>query len=184
MNDLSITYKVITGEFEVVSKENYENIISLVHKDMGEKSPIFVPYEEIKLPRRATNDSAGYDFFLPHNIHLDPGESFLIHTMIRVKINTGWVLMTFPKSGLSYKYNTQLANTVGIVDGDYYNSKTDDYTNEGQMTVKLINRGNKVLELSAGSKFVQGVFLPYGITMSDDNTPKKTRNGGFGSTGI
>lgn len=184
MTDQIITYRAIVGDFEVVSRENYENIISLAHKDMGEKSPIFVPYEEIKLPRRATQDSAGYDFFLPHNIHLDPGESFLIHTMIRVKINTGWVLMVFPKSGLSCKYNTQLANTVGIVDGDYYNSKTDDYTNEGQITVKLINRGNKVLELPAGSKFVQGVFLPYGTTISDNNISKKTRNGGFGSTGI
>ena len=69
-----------------------------------------------------------------------------------------------------------MANTTGIIDADYYNSD-----NEGHIMVKLINRGNKKFSANKGDKIVQGIFLPYGITV-DDNS-EGIRNGGFGSTG-
>ena len=49
-------------------------------------------YQNIRLPRRATKGSAGYDFFAPESFTLVPHETILIPTGIRVMIEDGWVL--------------------------------------------------------------------------------------------
>ena len=132
----------------------------------------------VSIPCRATKGSAGYDFFLPCDIKLNAGESFTVPTGIRVRIDDGWVLMVFPRSGLGFRYRLQLDNTVGVIDSDYYDSD-----NEGHIMIRITNDSKepKTLQLRAGDRFAQGIFLPYGITY-DDQTEKE-RNGGFGSTG-
>ena len=134
-------------------------------------------YDEIKLPKRATVGSAGYDFFAPVEIRLNPGESVLVPTGIRVSIEEGWVLKCYPRSGLGFKFRLQLNNTVGIIDSDYFYSE-----NEGHIFAKITNDTNEDKEVIVpkGAGFIQGIFLEYGITFDDcvDNV----RNGGFGST--
>lgn len=134
-------------------------------------------YENIRLPRRATAGSAGYDFFAPADITLKPGETIKLPTGIRVWMEPEWVLKCYPRSGLGFKYRLQLNNTVGIIDSDYYYSD-----NEGHIFAKLTNDTNeeKTVEVAAGSGFMQGIFVEYGITVDDDVTD--VRNGGFGST--
>lgn len=130
------------------------------------------------LPTRATAGSAGYDFRIPCDLTLAPGETVKIPTGIRVRMADGWVLQIFPRSGLGFKYRLQLNNTVGIIDSDYYYSD-----NEGHILIKVTNTNTegKTLSLKAGDGFAQGIFLPFGITEDDDVTA--VRNGGFGSTG-
>ena len=134
-------------------------------------------YDSIRLPRRATAGSAGYDFFAPAAITLKPGETVKVPTGIRVWMEPEWVLKCYPRSGLGFKYRLQLNNTVGIIDSDYYYSD-----NEGHIFSKLTNdsREGKTVEISAGDGFMQGIFVEYGINLDDcvDNV----RNGGFGST--
>lgn len=134
-------------------------------------------YESIRLPRRATAGSAGYDFFTPLDVQLKPGETIKIPTGIRAEMEVEWVLKLYPRSGLGFKYRLQLNNTVGIIDSDYFYSD-----NEGHIFVKITNDSNegKTVELKAGEGFAQGIFLEYGITVDDDATEK--RNGGLGST--
>ena len=135
-------------------------------------------YSKIMLPKRATTGSAGYDFFAPFDIDLNAGETAKIPTGIRVKIDEGWLLSLYPRSGLGFKFRLQLDNTVGIIDSDYYFSD-----NEGHIFAKITNdsRENKALHIPAGAGFIQGIFTEYGITVDDDAT--EIRNGGFGSTG-
>lgn len=134
-------------------------------------------YADIKLPKRATSGSAGYDFYAPFDIVLAPGETIKIPTGIRAWIVDGWVLKLYPRSGLGFKYRLQLNNTVGIIDSDYYNSD-----NEGHIFIKITNDTNegKVIEIPKGTGFAQGIFVEYGITIDDDACG--VRNGGFGST--
>lgn len=134
-------------------------------------------YNHIKLPKRATSGSAGYDFYSPVEIVLNPAETLLIPTGICVKIEEGWVLKCYPRSGLGFKYRLQLDNTVGIIDSDYYYSD-----NGGHILVKITNdtQEEKVIEIEEGTGFIQGIFVEYGITYDDD--ADGTRNGGFGST--
>lgn len=89
----------------------------------------------------------------------------------------GWALMLFPRSGLGFKFRMQLNNTVGIVDEDYFYSD-----NEGHIFAKVTNDSNegKLLQVKAGDGFVQGIFMPFGVTVDDD--ADGVRNGGFGST--
>ncbi|WP_442920093.1 dUTP diphosphatase, partial [Merdimonas faecis] len=75
-------------------------------------------YEEIRLPKRATAGSAGYDFYTPVPLTVRPGETVKIPTGIRVKMDPDWVLKCYPRSGLGFKYRLQLNNTVGIIDSD------------------------------------------------------------------
>ena len=134
-------------------------------------------YDAIKLPKRATKGSAGYDFYAPLHIFLAPGETIKIPTGIRCNMNEEWVLQCYPRSGLGVKCRLQLNNTVGIIDSDYYYSE-----NEGHIFAKITNDSNenKTVDVQLGNGFMQGIFIPYGITVDDNTT--ETRNGGFGST--
>lgn len=174
------------GKFEKVSKENYDNIVKLFKKDYinnGDQVPEFTPYENIIIPKRKTEDAAGYDFSLTHNIYLGVGRSIIIPTFIRCYMKRGWMLQLYPRSSYGFKYNMKLANTVGIVDADYYRSVTDDKDNEGHIMVKIVNEGNRTIHLIEGERFCQGIFSMYGVTFSDDMDEKETRSGGIGSTG-
>ena len=134
-------------------------------------------YEGIRLPARATAGSAGYDFYTPVAVTIRPGEIVKIPTGIRAEMNEGWVLAVFPRSSLGFKYRLQLNNTVGIIDSDYFYSD-----NEGHIFAKLTNDTNegKTLVIPAGTGFMQGIFVEYGITV--DDAAEGVRNGGFGST--
>lgn len=134
-------------------------------------------YDQIKLPKRATSGSAGYDFFAPVSLTLAPGETVKVPTGIRVWMEPEWVLKCYPRSGLGFKFRLQLNNTVGIIDSDYYYSD-----NEGHIFFKITNdsKEGKTVEIKAGEGFMQGIFTEYGITLDDDAT--EIRNGGFGST--
>ncbi len=135
-------------------------------------------YAALQLPRRATQGSAGYDFFSPLSFELEPGEGITIPTGIRAQMHPGWVLALFPRSGLGFQYRLQLDNSVGIVDQDYYYSD-----NQGHIFIKLTNDGRRgrTLTLEAGKGFAQGIFLPFGLVEEDE--AGGLRNGGFGSSG-
>lgn len=163
---------MIVGKFEKVSLKQYLESVDSI--SVEEATNI---YNDIKLPRRATRGSAGYDFYAPFDITLKPGETIKVPTGIRAFMDPNWVLAIFPRSGLGFKFRLQLNNTVGIIDSDYVNSD-----NEGHIFVKITNDSNenKIVSVKKGEGLVQGIFFPYGITSDDDTT--ESRNGGFGST--
>ena len=132
-------------------------------------------YDGIKLPKRATAKSAGYDFYAPTSINIAPNETVTVATGIRALMPDSWCLMIFPRSGLGFKYKLRLNNTVGIIDADY-----SDSDNEGHIFIRMTNESDKTLEIPQGSAFAQGIFVQYLLT-EDDNTTT-TRNGGIGST--
>ena len=134
-------------------------------------------YEAVKLPVRATRGSAGYDFFAPLSLSIAPGRTVKVPTGIRVEMQENWVLKCYPRSGLGFKYRLQLNNTVGIIDSDYFYSD-----NEGHIFAKITNDTNegKTVEIEAGTGFMQGIFVEYGITVDDEVST--VRNGGLGST--
>lgn len=164
------------GNFEKVS---FEQFATAMKEEFGiGEAEAKMMYDLIDLPVRATTGSAGYDFKSPINFTLAPGFSVKIPTGIRVKIDEGWWLCCAPRSGLGCKYRMQLDNTIGVIDSDYYNS-----VNEGHIYAKITNdsKENKDLVVWMGDRFMQTIFIPYGITYSD--AADGVRNGGWGSTG-
>lgn len=164
------------AQFLKVSEENFFKSVREEFPDYTEEE-IRDMYVSLALPERATRGSAGYDFHAPFAFSLSPGATIKIPTGIRVKMEEGWVLNIYPRSGLGFKYRLQLNNTVGIIDSDYYYSD-----NEGHIFIKLTNDSNegKTMEIAQGSGFAQGIFSEYGITV--DDAAEGVRNGGFGST--
>ena len=162
------------AKFHKVSFEQFAEGFADYSKDLEVVRKI---YDSIKLPKRATKGSAGYDFFAPVGIVLAPGETMKVPTGIRCEMEYDWVMKLYPRSGLGFKYRLQLNNTVGIIDADYFYSD-----NEGHIFAKITNDSNegKTVEIPAGTGFIQGIFLEYGVTVDDDAT--EIRNGGFGST--
>lgn len=162
------------AKFHKVSFEQFKEGFADISTDEAVVQNVF---DNLKLPKRATIGSAGYDFFAPVDIVLAPGETMKVPTGIRAEMDYDWVLKLYPRSGLGFKFRLQLNNTVGIIDADYFNSD-----NEGHIFAKITNDSNegKTVEIKAGTGFMQGIFLEYGITVDDDATG--VRNGGFGST--
>ena len=164
-----------TAKFSKVSYQQFEEAM-LDDFDFS-KEEIKAIYEDLKLPKRATKGSAGYDFYTPIHILLKPGETLKVPTGIRCEMNSRWVLMIYPRSGLGFKFRLQLNNTVGVIDSDYFYSD-----NEGHIFIKITNDSNedKTVEVAPGQGFAQGIFMQYGLVEDDD--VQEERNGGFGST--
>lgn len=162
------------AKFEKISHEQFK-------KDYGECFPqenCDEIYAEIMLPVRATEGSAGYDFFATADFTLAPGESIKIPTGIKAQMEHGWMLGIYPRSSLGFKYRLQLNNTVGIIDADYYNNAS----NEGHIFIKITNdsKEGKTVSIKRGEAFAQGIFTMFGIT--HDDCTESTRTGGLGST--
>jgi len=167
MKKIAKFHKVSFEQF----KCDFEKVFSYSEEEIKEV------YDAIILPKRGTNKSAGYDFFMPVTVLLKPEAAIKVPTGIRCEMEENWVLQLHPRSGLGFKYRLQLDNTVGIIDADYFESD-----NEGHIMAKMRNdsRDDLVLLLEKGIGFMQGIFVEYGITTDDDVVLQ--RNGGFGST--
>lgn len=153
--------------FELISKDNFDNIFPKANARYG----------DLKLPKRATSKSAGYDCFAPFDIELHPNEEIQVPTGIKSYMLDDEALFAHTRSGFGFKYYIRLANIVGIVDADYYNNED----NEGHIWIKIRNEGDKVFSIKKGDAFCQFIFQKYLLADNDDFTGKK-RSGGIGST--
>lgn len=170
------------AKFEKVSYEQFKKDWYSTFGEMYDEYDDFEEdvmniYSSIKLPKRATKKSMGHDFYAPMKICMGKGGTIKIPTGIRCFIEDGWGLQLYPRSGQGFKYGVSLANTVGIIDGDFF-----DADNEGHIFVKLVNDSALAqnFTINKGDAFCQGIFTIYGTTYDDDVTEERT--GGFGST--
>lgn len=158
------------NKFEKVSFEEYK-------KAIGGDADLTQEYNDIKLPKRSTTGSAGYDVFAPFSFDLAVGETIKIPTGLRILLDNDKFLGLYPRSGLGFKYRIQFDNTIPVVDSDY--SQSD---NEGHIMIKITNDGRegKTLHVNKGEAFAQGIIQPF--VKTDDDEANGIRNGGFGST--
>lgn len=165
------------AKFMKVSFEQFEKDYKAIYGDEITDEQIHEMYDNIKLPKRATAGSAGYDFFAPFTMQIRSYNELLIPTGIRAELDPGTFLMLAPRSGLGFKHYFRLGNTLGIIDFDYAFAK-----NEGHIMakVRVENHVDDIVSIRAGDGFMQGIILPYGVTEDDDSTAK--REFGFGST--
>lgn len=161
------------AKFEKVSFEQFIDAFRKFEDDDVTEEDVRALWESIRLPERATTGSAGYDFFAPYCFSIPPREWITIPTGIRCRMKEGWALVCMPKSGLGFKFGVALRNTIGLIDADYYYSD-----NEGHIMAKI--SAENLVHIHSGKAFMQGVFLPFGIT--EDDAADGVRNGGFGST--
>lgn len=125
------------------------------------------------MPRRATKHSAGYDFKMPCETTIEPGQTVVIDSGICLEegdLNIDEVMLLLPRSSLGIKYGLRLKNTVGVIDADYRD------------TIKIALVTDKKLTLIRGEKVMQGVIVKFGL-IPQEIKPEAERKGGLGSTG-
>ena len=139
-------------------------------------------YKNIRLPERATEFSAGYDFYSPIGLRIPAGANIRIPTGIKANLenlggDTNKFLALYPRSSYGFNYGMRLMNTVGIIDQDYY----DNLDNEGDIIVAFT--ASVDFQINMGDKFCQGVIQPYYV-MNNNEVIDEIRSGGIGSTDI
>jgi len=130
------------------------------------------------IPKRATENSAGYDLSAIEDVTIQPKEIKLIFTGIKVMMPKNEALFIFPRSSLAIKRGLMMSNSVGVIDADYYGNPD----NEGHIMVPLLNITDAPVIIKKGERIAQGIFMPYYKT-TDDEVGQITRLGGFGSSG-
>ena len=128
-----------------------------------------------QLPVRATQHSAGYDFYLKETIVLQSQETKLTFTDVKCQLLDDTFLSLHVRSSVGVKKHIMLANGTGIIDSDYYNNSF----NDGNIGIALHNYGSKAITLEKGERVAQGIILAYRAFDRVDCI----RRGGFGSSG-
>lgn len=130
-------------------------------------------HPDAKEPTRATDGSAGFDFYALERMEIWPGARVKIPTGVKCAIPEGYAGFMWPRSGLAVKYG--LDRLAGLIDSDY----------RGTIHVAAINHGDRMIEIQKGERIAQMVVGPYLALarMVDELPDPGTRSGGFGSTG-
>ena len=155
------------AKFRKVSYEQYARDMRSCGLNLPD-SEMKAAYNAIKLPVRATEGSAGYDFFSPlpfflSNMNVQPS-GFTFPTGIQCELAPGYFLMIVPRSGLGIKQYSRLGNSVGIIDRDYIFSD-----NEGDIFVNMRSDipGNPPYYIHVGQAICQGIILPFCVVDKD-----------------
>ena len=136
--------------------------------------------KEIHLPVRKTKYSAGYDIEAAEDIVIPSFKKgiapTLIPTGIKAYMEDDEVLYLYNRSSNPKKKGLILANSVGVVDSDYYGNPD----NDGHIMFAFFNVKEEDITIKKGEAIGQGVFSKYLVT--DDDVSGGERTGGFGST--
>ena len=132
--------------------------------------------EEITLPTRGTSKSAGYDFYSPIDIEIQPNQKVCIWSDVKAYMQEGEVLLLFVRSSIGIKRGLRLSNSTGVIDSDYFSNED----NDGNIGIALHNYTDNVVTIEKGERVCQGVFIPF--LVADNGNTDIERNGGIGST--
>ena len=155
---------------------------------------------ETKPPAYANEGDAGLDIYSPKEYTINPGETVIIPTGIKVAIPKGYAILIQPRSGQSVKTKLRIANTPGLIDSGYRDEigvivenieppfKDIDYEfdNNGEIHIKSILHG-QAYTIAEGQRFAQMrlVQVPTAAFVAVDSVANlgEDRGGGFGHTG-
>ena len=134
----------------------------------------------INLPVRKTKYSAGYDVEAAEDCVIPSFEKGMKPTLVKTGIKAYMAedeyLMLCNRSSNPKKKGLILANSVGVVDKDYYGNPD----NDGHIMFAFYNIKDEDIEIKKGEAIGQGIFQKYLVT--DDDIAEGERTGGFGST--
>ena len=134
----------------------------------------------INLPKRTTKYSAGYDVESAEDVIVPSFKKgmkpTLVKTGIKAYMQDNEYLMLVNRSSNPGKKGLVLANSIGVVDKDYYGNED----NDGNIMFAFYNIKDENIEIKKGECIGQGIFQKYLVT--DDDNAQGERVGGFGST--
>lgn len=136
--------------------------------------------KNINLPVRKTKFSAGYDVEAAEDVIVPSFKKGMAPTLIKTGIKAYMpddeVLMLYNRSSNPKKKGLILANSVGVVDKDYYGNQD----NDGHIMFAFYNIKDEDIEIKKGECIGQAIFQKY--LLADDDAAEGERMSGFGST--
>ena len=136
--------------------------------------------KEINLPERKTKYSAGYDIEAAEDVIIPSFKKGINPTLVKTGIKAYMpedeYLMLCNRSSNPKKKGLIMANSVGVIDKDYYGNPD----NDGHIMFAFYNIKEEDIEIKKGEAIGQALFQKYLIT--DDDKAEGKRMGGFGST--
>lgn len=130
----------------------------------------------VKLPKRKTKKSAGYDFFAIEDFTLYPNKLCIVPTGVKAYMEDDEVLYLHIRSSVAFKRGVRMLNSIGVIDADF----VDNPDNEGEISLGLLSHNDDIVHIQKGERIAQGVFHKFLIT--DDDDAEGQRVGGIGST--
>ena len=134
----------------------------------------------INLPVRKTKYSAGYDIEAAEDIIIPSFKKGMKPTLIKTGIKAYMmedeVLILANRSSNPGKKGLILANSIGVIDSDYYGNPD----NDGHIMFAFFNIKDEDIEIKKGDAIGQGIFQKF-LTV-DEDLAEGERLGGFGST--
>ncbi|MHB1682493.1 MAG: dUTP diphosphatase [Bacilli bacterium] len=137
-----------------------------------------IDHAGLDLPARQTAGAAGYDLCACEDMEIAPDSIALVGTGLRIMLPDGEFLAIYARSSLAVKRRLMLANSVGVIDADYFGNPG----NGGHIMIPLWNFGLHPATVLRGERIAQGIIMNAGKA-DDDGATLCSRQGGFGSTG-
>ena len=207
--EIDVIYTIIDDleEISQVKKDFLKRIIislSNAIKRAFNLKAISIPCEiedEKNIPTYARQGDAGMDIVSPEEYTINPGETIIIPTGIKVAIPEGYAILIQPRSGMSVKTKLRIANTPGLIDSGYrdeigviienieppFKDIDYDFDQSGQIKIKSILHG-QAYTIGKGQKFAQMrlVKVPTMNFVKVDSVKEigENRGGGFGHTDL
>ena len=156
--------------------------------------------EGVELPTYANEGDAGLDIYSPKEYTINPGETVIIPTGIKVAIPKGYAILIQPRSGQSVKTKLRIANTPGLIDSGYrdeigvivenieppFKDLEYHFGDNGKPIIDSILHG-QAYTIAEGQRFAQMrlVQVPTASFVQVDSVANlgEDRGGGFGHTG-
>ena len=137
--------------------------------------------QDLPLPRYETEGAAGLDLLaaVPEDapLSLAPGARALVPCGIVIALPEGHEGQVRPRSGLALKHGISVLNAPGTIDCDY----------RGEVSVLLVNHGERAFEVRRGLRIAQLVVAPV-CRVAPREAPSLSSTargaGGYGSTGV
>jgi dUTP pyrophosphatase len=130
------------------------------------------------LPQRTRSHDAAFDLRCLVGFELAPGERRQVKTGVAVALPSGTAGLVLPRSGLARDWGLTVVNAPGLIDPEY----------RGDVSVVLLNTGDKTFVAKAGDRIAQLLVVPYcavELRPVSELPPSVDERGdsGFGSSG-
>lgn len=132
------------------------------------------------IPTYATDGSCCFDLYADIGVgyaRQTHHQSIVLSTGLAFEIPTGWAMQIFSRSGDGFKYDTRLANCVGIIDSDYRGEVKVKLTRDSESPIGMVSHGDRI----AQGMLVRAEQVNFVECFELSDTERGT--GGFGSTG-
>ncbi len=182
-----------------LSFEEKRELLNELKKELQLAKKVYVTIcrDNIELPKYANIGDAGMDIRAAEDVLINPGETKIIPTGLKMAIPDGFEIQVRPRSGLTIKTPLRIANAPGTIDSGYrdevgiiINNSSPVSKEEQVPTYGIDEKGNKygAYQIKKNDRIAQIVLSKFETIEFEETDDIESiglnRGGGFGSSGL